>query len=526
MGTQVSEVWAPQPGPQTAFMECPVFEVFFGGARGGGKSDAILGEFASHAGMYGQDAIALCVRRELTQLRELIERSKLIYNPLGANYVDSKKQWTFPNGARLTFAYLEHDQDADAYQGHSYSRIYVEEIGNFPRSEPIFKLMATIRSGNPEVKVGFRATGNPGGPGHLWVKRRYIDPGVRGYKVVKSKFINPFTNEIIYLDRVFIPSKVTENKYTNNPGYIARLQMSGGPMLVKAWLEGNWDYIEGAFFQEWDNELHVIPQFIIPLHWTRFCSMDWGSAHPFSVGWWAIVPERFESELVAIGDEGRFNARFQYQNNLPRGALVRYREWYGCQVDKDGLSLHNNVGLKLDIEELSDGIAQRERFEIGRGARIAYRVAGKDLFKHEGGPSLGERMGAEPFRQFWQPADNARVGKKGAIGGWDMLRLRLKGEDGLPMIYFFENCVDAIRTLPAMQHDPDNIEDVDTESEDHCPDEIRYACMSRPYTRLMETKGPDRIFSIGHSNQIVINDVMDDVFMPLQKRVPRFERIQ
>jgi hypothetical protein len=228
---------------------------------------------------------------------------------------------------------------------------------------------------------------------------------------------------------------------------------------------------------------------------------------------------------VAIGDEGKFNARFQYQNNLPRGALVRYREWYGCQVDKDGLSLHNNVGLKLDIEELADGIAQRERFEIGRGARIAYRVAGKDLFKHEGGPSLGERMGAEPYRQFWQPADNARVGKKGAIGGWDMLRLRLKGEDGLPMIYFFENCVDAIRTLPAMQHDPDNLEDVDTESEDHCPDEIRYACMSRPYTRLLETKGPDRIFSIGHSNQIVINDVMDDIYDP-PKRVPRFERIQ
>jgi hypothetical protein len=525
MSVQVSEVWAPQPGPQTAFMECPVFEVFFGGARGGGKSDAILGEFAQHADTYGVDAIGLCVRRELVQLKELIERSKIIYNPLGATYVDSKKEWTFPNGARLKFAYLEHDSDADAYQGHSYSRLYVEEIGNFPRSEPIFKLMATIRSGNPEVKVGFRATGNPGGPGHLWVKRRYIDPGVRGFKVVKSQFTNPFTNEQIYLDRVFIPSKVTENKYTNNAGYIARLQMSGGPMLVKAWLEGNWDYIEGAFFQEWDNELHVIPQFIIPLHWTRFCSMDWGSAHPFSVGWWAIVPERFESELVAIGDEGKFNARFQYQNNLPRGALVRYREWYGCQVNNDGLSLHNNIGLKLDIEELADGIAQRERFEIGRGARIAYRVAGKDLFKHEGGPSLGERMGAEPFRQFWQPADNARVGKKGAIGGWDMLRLRLKGEDGLPMIYFFENCIDAIRTLPAMQHDPDNLEDVDTESEDHCPDEIRYACMSRPYTRLLETKGPDRIFSIGHSNQIVINDVMDDIYDP-PKRVPRFERIQ
>ena len=135
-------------------------------------------------------------------------------------------------------------------------------------------------------------------------------------------------------------------------------------------------------------------------------------------------------------------------------------------------------------------------------------------------------MGRDPFRQYWQPADNARVAKKGAIGGWDMVRLRLKGDEGLPGMYFFENCVDAIRTLPAMQHDELNMEDVDTESEDHCPDEIRYACMSRPYTRLMETKGPDRIFSIGHANQIVINDVMPDHWEPEPRQnIAKFERI-
>lgn len=520
-------IWEPQPGPQTALLSCPIFEIFFGGARGGGKSDGMLGDFASHGDMFGADAIGLCVRRELTQLKELIERSKQIYTPLGAKYVDSKKMWTFPNGARLTFAYLENDSDADAYMGHSYSRIYVEELGNFPRPDPIFKLMATIRSPNPKVLCGFRATGNPGGPGHSWVKRRYIDPWPAGSKVIKSKFKNPFTQEETTIDRVFILSKVTDNKYTNNDGYIARLQMSGGPQIVKAWLEGNWDFIEGAFFDEWDARTHVIPQFIIPSHWTRFVSLDWGSAHPFSVGWWAIVPERFETELVAVGDVGHQLARFQYQNNLPRGSLVRYREWYGCQIGADGNSLHNNVGLKLDIEELAQGIKDRERREPRDGsgrARLAYRVAGKDLFKHEGGPSLAERMSAAPFHQMWIPADNARVSRKGAIGGWDMVRMRLKGEDGYPMIYFFENCVDAIRTLPAMQHDKDNIEDVDSESEDHCPDEIRYACMSRPYTRLAETKGPDRIFSIGSSNQIVIDDVMEDIWVA-PKRVPRFERI-
>jgi hypothetical protein len=519
-------VWEPQKGPQTWFLQCPVFEIFLGGARGGGKTDSIIGDFASHADLYGADAIGLCIRRERTQLKELIERSRQVYTPIGAKYTSTDSMWRFPNGSRLTFAYLENDGDAEAYQGHSYSRLYVEELGNFPRPEPIFKLMACVRSANPNVKVGFRATGNPGGPGHSWIKRRYIDPAPRGMKVLKNKFKNPFTGEEVYLDRVFIPSRVTDNKYTNNSEYIARLKMSGGPKLVRAWLLGDWTYIEGAFFDEWNQDLHVIPQFIIPPHWTRFVSMDWGSAHPFSVGWWAIVPERFESELVAVGDASE-NSRFMYQNNLPRGALVRYREWYGCQVDADGNSMHNNVGLKLDIEELAEGIMKREKREPrdsnGR-ARLAYRVAGKDLFKHEGGPSLAERMAASPFFQFWQPADNARVSKKGAVGGWDMMRHRLKGEDGYPMMYFFENCVDAIRTIPMMQHDPDNIEDVQTESEDHCPDEIRYACTSRPYTRLMETKGPDRILSIGNTNQVVIDDVMDDVWTPAPK--PQFERIR
>lgn len=520
-------VWEPQPGPQTALLECPVFEVFFGGARGGGKSDGMLGDFASHADLYGSDAIGLCIRRELTQLKELIERSKQVYGPLGAKFVDSKKMWTFPNGARLTFAYLEKDSDADAYMGHSYSRVYVEEITNFPRPEPIFKLMATLRSPNPDVRCGFRATGNPGGAGHLWVKRRYIDPSPRGYRRIESKFTNPFTNEEMVLDRVFIPSRVTDNKYTNNAGYIARLQMSGGERTVRAWLMGDWDFIEGAFFDEWDPNVHVIDQFIIPSHWTRFVSMDWGSSHPFSVGWWAIVPERFDTEFLEIGDNEA--SRYTYKNTLPRGALVRYREWYGCQVDATGVSMHNNIGLKLDVEELAEGILKRERREPRNAsgqARMAYRVAGKDLFKREGGPSLAERMAAAPFHQAWVPADNARVSKKGAVGGWDMLRARLKGEDGIPMMYFFENCVDAIRTVPAMQHDDTNIEDVDTEGEDHAPDEVRYAAMSRPYTRLLETKGPDRILSIGKDNQVVIGDVMDDLYEPSKAHTRSLERIK
>ena len=167
--------WEPQQGPQTALLACPVFEVFFGGARGGGKTDGMLGEWASHADLHGKNAVGLMVRRERVQLLETIERSRQIYGPIGARYNDQDKMWRWPNGARLRFAYLERDADADAYQGHSYTRVYVEELGTFPSASPVLRLMATLRSGEG-VRCGFRATGNPGGPGHQWVKARYIDP--------------------------------------------------------------------------------------------------------------------------------------------------------------------------------------------------------------------------------------------------------------------------------------------------------------------------------------------------------------
>jgi hypothetical protein len=463
-------VWEPQLGPQTWLLSCPVFELFFGGARGGGKSDGMLGDFASHADEFGEDAIGLIIRRDLVQLKELIERSKQIYKLLGAVWHVGEKMWRFPNGARLVFAYLDSDDDADRYQGHSYSRIYVEELGNFPSPVPIFKLMACIRSSNPKVRCGFRATGNPGGPGHLWIKKRYIEPAPRGMQIIKTKFINPFTKEEYEQERVFIPSKITDNRYNNNAAYVARLQMVGNARLVDAWLLGNWDIIEGAYFDEWDERRHVIDQFIIPAHWTRFTSMDWGSARPSAVLWWAVVPDKFDPLPDHL--PSTFDPRYAYKNDRPRGAIICYREWYTCQVDENGQSMHNNVGQKLTAEQFASGVAEREKREplndLGR-PRISYRVADPSIFKEDGGPSLAERFAAEPYYHFWRPADNARVARKGAMGGWDMVRARLIGEDGDPMIYFFPNCVDTIRTLPALQHDKDNIEDVETDNvEDHC----------------------------------------------------------
>jgi hypothetical protein len=463
-------VWRPQRGPQTDFLECPVFEIFLGGARGGGKSDALLGDWLSHSSLYGEHAIGLIVRRELTQLRELIERSKQIYSLLGAKWNTQDKLWTMPNGARLTFAYLENDADADRYQGWSLTRVYVDELGTFPDPSPIFKLMATLRSAH-RVPCGFRGTGNPGGPGHQWLKKRYIDPAPHGYKLIKSEFTNPFSGEKILRDRVFIPSRIIDNKYLGDD-YIANLHSVGNDQLVRAWLFGDWDIVVGAFFDNWNRERHVIPPCPISSRWLRFQAGDWGSARPFAFGWFAVA-----------GDDVVHKRADGSPMIIPRGALIMYREYYGMQPDKP------NVGLKMTVEDVADQITALEANEprdLNGKSGIKYRVLDPRCFANEGGATHAERFGNK--RLYFNPANNIRTRRGETMGGWDMIRHRLDGEDGRPMIYFFDTCRDTIRTLPAMQHDPANIEDIDTEDEDHCADMVRYACASRPWIKRDWTK--------------------------------------
>ena len=465
-GDDTLTVWEAQTGPQTALISCPVFEVFFGGARGGGKTDGVIGDFLEHADAYGQHAIGLMLRRQRTELIETIERSKQIYGALGWTYHEQEKMWRAPDGARLRFAYLERDADAEAYQGHSYTRLYVEEIGNFPSDRPILKLLATLRSG-AGVPVGFRSTGNPGGPGHQWVKARYIDPAPLGYRIIKD----PRSG----LERVYIPSRVGDNQYLGE-NYVQQLKASGSEHLVKAWLEGDWSVIDGAFFDEWDSRRHIVKPFEVPKDWLRFRSGDWGSASPFSFGWWAVVGDKFKTPCGVW---------------LPRGCLVRYREWYGMMPGQP------NTGLKLHAEAVGAGLWEREKND----PEISYGVLDPSTFREDGGPSIYERMmigsganGKGGHRITFRHADNTRVPGKGAMGGWDNVRARLKGdEDGNPMIVCFSTCVDSIRTIPALQHDQAKPEDLDTDMEDHAADDWRYACASRPWVKTKPANQPTNI---------------------------------
>lgn len=452
--------WAPQAGPQKALVDCPFREIFFGGARGGGKTDGVLGKYAIKADRYGDGFNALFCRRELPMLDDAIERSKEIYGKIGAQWNDQKKTWFFPGGGRLRFRPLERVQDADKYQGQNVSDACIEEAGIYPDPKPIDRLFGILRSAKG-VPTQLILTGNPGGAGQHWIKQRYIDQAPSGMKLLIRKL--PNGKEHRY---VFIPSRIQDNKLlmANDPEYINNLYLVGSEQLVKAWLSGDWNAVEGAFFDCWDTASHVVRPFTPPEEWTRFRSMDWGSAKPFSVGWWAIASDDYETASGII----------------PRGSIVRYREWYGC---KEG---EPNTGLKLTAEEVGKGIQERES-----GDKIAYGVLDPAAFSQDGGPSIYERMSkATDHKVTFRPADNKRVSQKGALGGWDQMRARMKGDGERPALFVFSTCKDFIRTVPLLQHDQDRPEDLDTESEDHVADEARYACMSRPYIREIRKKEP------------------------------------
>lgn len=414
----------------------------------------MLGKNAIKADIYGDKQRSIFFRRELIELEPLIDRAHQIYKPLGWDWHEQKKRYTSPKGAVALFKYLDRDRDVEKYMGGSNTDLYFEELPNWPNPEPIYKMRGTLRSPHG-VPCQFHGTGNPGGPGHHWVKARYIDPAPGGMVPIEEVLPNGDIHH-----RIFIPSKLSDNAILmeNDPTYVNNLYMSGSESLVRAWLDGDWDQIEGAFFDCWNDDLVIMP-FDIPDHWPKFRSFDWGSAKPFSVGWWTVVGEDY----------------LHYGKTIPRGALIRYREYYGAKKHEDGTT-QPNKGLKWTVERVDKEIREKEK----DGERFKFSVADPSIFSEDGGPSIAERS-----KIPWIAADNKR------IPGWDMLRARIIGEFGKPMIYFFKECVDSIRTIPFLQHDELNIEDLDTNGEDHAADDVRYMCMARPYTpRIATIKRP------------------------------------
>lgn len=455
--------WKPQPGPQTnAIRQAYIEEMLYGGARGGGKTAWLLGDFGQdvpRAG--GSHWHGILFRRTYGQLEEVIKQSLETYprwfDPKNQGHVvwmAGEKTWKWRNGATLKLRYAESDDDWMQYHGHQYTWIGWDELTTWSNPELYLRMKATLRSAHPDIKhKRIRATANPGGPGHSWVKEYF---GISDYPD-GGKILLPEDGS--KMRRIFIKSKVSDNKVLTDadPEYASRLKALGSPELVRAWLDGDWEVVQGAYFPEFSAAKHVIQPFPIPPEWTRIRCMDWGSAQPFAIYWIAIAdgsPIQFAPDL-----------------NLPKGAMVVYREWYGTRG--------RNVGLGLTAEQVADGIVEREVDEL-EGVHDA--VLDPSAFAQAGGPSIAERMARHSDgRVMFRRGDNKR------IPGWEAIRSRLVGTGEGPMLYVFSTCPHLRTGLATLQHDPTKPEDADTDGEDHACDALRYGCMARPWARTKAT---------------------------------------
>lgn len=440
-------------------------EVLYGGAAGGGKSHlmrvAAILWCAAIPGL--QVYLFRRIRDDL--VKNHMEGPKgfraMLAGWVISNFVTIvEDEIRFWNGSRIYLCHCKDAKDIYKYQGAEIHVLLIDELTHF--EEAMYRFLRNrvrmvgivlpeeYRGKFPRILCG----ANPGNVGHLFVKATFVESvvpmEVRQMPAVEGGML-----------RQFIPAQLDDNPSMaeDDPGYEGRLEGLGSEQLVRAMRFGDWDVVEGAFFDCWDARRHILRPFELPQDWRRFRSGDWGSAKPFSFGWWAIVGEKYKTE------EGVW---------LPRGAILRFREWYGCVPGKP------NTGLKLDADEVGRRMWTDHEKAM---ARIDSGVLDPAAFAVDGGPSIAERIRTGSGDKIvFRPADNRRVPQRGAMGGWDAMRQRFKGdEDGNPMIACFSTCKDSIRTIPVLQHDRDRPEDLDTDGEDHAADEWRYACMSRPW---------------------------------------------
>ena len=442
-------VWTPQPR-QALFQARMEDEALYGGAAGGGKSDCALTEALRQVDIPHYRGLIL--RKTYPQLSELIDRSQELYPRAirGAKYNDQKHTWRFPSGAKVIFGSMQHPQDRTNYQGKRYDYICFDELTHFTWEEYSY-LFSRNRPNGPGTRCYMRATANPGGIGHAWVKARFITP-VPPMQTIWDKVKVRFPDgkeETRWKSRVFIPSTIFDNKILleNDPDYLTRLA-SLPDADRRALLYGDWDSFTGQVFCEWRNDpehyadrinTHVIKPFRVPREWSIWCGLDWGFARPFSVGWYAVDHDK---------------------------RIYRIREYYGCTGTP-------NEGIKLDPSTVAREIRRIEDEDPNLKGRTIHRVGDPAIWASQGTESTGALM--EKERVFFEKGDNTRLSGKMQVHH----RLRFD-ENGIPMLYIFSTCENFIRTVPSLVYSQSNVEDVDTNGEDHIYDELRYVCMRNP----------------------------------------------
>lgn len=454
--------WKPQPGPQQLLMVCPYEEIFYGGARGGGKTSGLLGHWIKHQARWGAHARGIIFRRTLDELEEVMEQSEALFPKIGGRYIVGKKTWLFPNTAKLLFRFIESDMLVRKYQGRAYTWMGMEEVTNWASEDVIDRLKGSLRSGNASIQCQWVGTGNPGGVGHNWVKARFIDP---------MPPMTPYRDPKTGIIRIFIPAKLIDNKIlmANDPGYVNRLRSSGPEWLVKAWLDGNWNIVAGGMFDDvWSAETHILKPFIIPKNWVIERSFDWGSSKPFSVGWWA----------TANGEQ------VPGQRHFAPGTKIRIAEYYGWNgIPNKGIvidtrasnTIKSDVDVARKIKEIEAQMKREYGYQIQQGP------ADPSIFTVINGQSIASIYSKEGIS--FKPA---ATGPGSRVSGWALMRTMLSAakqprmED--PGLFVFDTCRQFIRTVPVLPRDMTKVDDVDTDAEDHIGDETRYALTTKRST--------------------------------------------
>lgn len=443
-------IWKPMP-KQKAFMARWEDEALYGGAAGGGKSDALLAEALRQVNIPHYRGIIF--RKTFPELADLIDRSHQIYAPAfpRAKYNDGKHFWQFPSGAKIYFGNMQHRKDRTKYQGRHFDFIGFDELTHFTWEEYSY-MMSRNRPNGPGTICYMRGATNPGGIGHGWVKQRFIQPCKKGMKTIRDNisYINPEGKKIVVVkSRIFVPATLFDNEelMRNDPDYVASLAAMS-PKERDALLYGSWDMFDGQVFVEWRDDpehyrdrrwTHVIEPFVVPKGFEIYRSMDWGYSKPFSVGWYAVDYD---------------------------GRIYRIRELYGCTGTPD-------TGVKWQSHDLARKIRQIEQEDPNLKGRKIYGVADPAIFSKSNGPSIAEDMAQ--YQIYFSPGNHDR------IQGKMQCHYRFAFDDeGYPMFYVFNNCVNFIRTIPSLVYSETDVEDVDTKQEDHIYDEFRYLMMERP----------------------------------------------